>query len=138
MGAGLIGRRHIQHVSAEPQAELVAVVDPTDAGRRVAADNGAPWASSLRELLATERPDGVIIATPNQVHVENALEAVAAGIRFWWKSPSPTIWRRASASSQRRSAPACPSLSAITAATTRSCARRARSWHQGVWGGSWR
>ncbi|WP_062235265.1 Gfo/Idh/MocA family protein [Aureimonas sp. N4] len=87
MGAGLIGRRHIQHVSAEPQAELVAVVDPTDAGRRVAAETGAPWASSLRELLATERPDGVIIATPNQVHVENALEAVAAGIPVLVEKP---------------------------------------------------
>jgi len=80
MGAGLIGRRHIQHILAEPDTELMAVVDPTEAGRGVAAQAGAPWFESLRDLLAADRPDGVIIATPNQVHVENALEAVAAGV----------------------------------------------------------
>ncbi len=60
MGAGLIGRRHIQHVCAEPEAELIAVVDPSEAGREVAAQSGAPWYASLRDLLATGRPDGVV------------------------------------------------------------------------------
>lgn len=87
MGAGLIGRRHIQHVRAEPDAELVAVVDPTDAGRQVATENGVQWHASFSDVLATERPDGVIVATPNQVHVENGLEAVAAGIPLLVEKP---------------------------------------------------
>ncbi len=64
----------------------MAVVDPTEAGREAAAENGVPWHSSFRDMLAAERADGVIVATPNQVHVENGLEAVAAGIPIWWKS----------------------------------------------------
>jgi predicted dehydrogenase len=31
-------------------------------------------------MIAVQRPDGVIIATPNQVHVSNGMEAVEAGI----------------------------------------------------------
>lgn len=87
MGAGLIGRRHVGHVLAEPSAELAAVVDPTDAGREVAARAGSPWFASLAEMLAVGPPDGVIVATPNQVHVENALEAVAAGIPVLVEKP---------------------------------------------------
>jgi predicted dehydrogenase len=80
IGAGLIGKRHAEHVAAEPRASLSAVVDPTEAGRAVAADLGAPWYASFAEMLAAGRPDGVIIATPNQLHVRNGLEAVEARI----------------------------------------------------------
>lgn len=80
IGAGLIGRRHAEHVAAEPRAILSAVVDPTPTGRAVAAALGAPWFSSFAEMLEADRPDGVIIATPNQLHVRNGLEAIEAGI----------------------------------------------------------
>jgi predicted dehydrogenase len=80
VGAGLIGRRHAEHIAAEPRATLCAVVDPTPTGREVAAALGAPWFASFAEMLAADRPDGVVIATPNQLHVRNGLEAVAAGI----------------------------------------------------------
>lgn len=80
IGAGLIGRRHAEHAAAEPRAILSAVVDPTAAGRTVAAALGAPWFASFTEMLAADRPDGVIIATPNQLHVQGGLEAIEAGI----------------------------------------------------------
>lgn len=80
IGAGLIGKRHAEHVAAEPRATLCAIVDPTPAGREVAAALGAPWFASFAKMLAAERPEGVIIATPNQLHVGNGLEAVEAGI----------------------------------------------------------
>ena len=32
LGAGLIGKRHIEHVQAEPEAELMAIVDPSSDG----------------------------------------------------------------------------------------------------------
>lgn len=80
LGAGLIGKRHIQHVLAEPETVLCAVVDPTPVGRAIADEAGVGWFSSFAELIALDRPDGVIVATPNQVHVQNGLEAVEAGI----------------------------------------------------------
>jgi predicted dehydrogenase len=80
LGAGLIGRRHAEHVAAEPMAALSAVVDPTPAGRDIAEQYGTAWFASLAELLTSARPDGIIVATPNQVHVANGLECVAAGV----------------------------------------------------------
>lgn len=80
LGAGLIGKRHIQHVLAEPQAELLAVVDPTPLGQQIAQESGVKWFPSFAVMMETDRPDGIIVATPNQVHVANGLEAVDAGV----------------------------------------------------------
>lgn len=80
IGAGLIGRRHAEYVAAEPEAKLSAIVDPSPLGRELAETLGTKWFASFAELLEADRPDGVIIATPNQIHVENGLEAVRAGL----------------------------------------------------------
>lgn len=80
MGAGLIGRRHIEHVLACPEAELMAVVDPTPAARALAEEKGAPWFPDLATMIAQARPEGVIVATPNQMHVEHGLACIAAGL----------------------------------------------------------
>lgn len=80
MGAGLIGRRHAMHVAASPDAELACVIDPSLVGRQVAEEFGAPWMASLDEALASARPEGVIVATPNQVHMQNGLDCIAAGL----------------------------------------------------------
>lgn len=80
IGAGLIGRRHAEHVASEPGTTLSAIVDPSQTGRDEAQRLGTRWFASFAEMLATERPEGVIIATPNQLHVANGLEAVEAGI----------------------------------------------------------
>ncbi|SEE69264.1 Predicted dehydrogenase [Rhizobiales bacterium GAS191] len=80
MGAGLIGKRHAEHVATEPKARLSAIVDPSPVGRELAETLGTDWFASFAELAAVDRPDGVIIATPNQLHVQNGLEAVAAGV----------------------------------------------------------
>src|SRR5690242_19659222 len=79
-GAGLIGKRHVEEVATSPVATLAAVVDPGPAAREVAAEHAVPLYRSLAELFAAERPDGVILATPNQVHVDGGLECVAAGV----------------------------------------------------------
>jgi predicted dehydrogenase len=80
LGAGLIGKRHIQHVLQEPEAVLSAVVDPTAAGKEIAEEAGVRWFASFADMVAIDRPDGIIVATPNQVHVQNGLEAVEADI----------------------------------------------------------
>jgi predicted dehydrogenase len=80
MGAGLIGRRHAEHIIEEPSAELAAIVDPSDAGRNVAAEHGVKWFPSFAEMVKTGKPEGVVISTPNQLHVVNGLEANEAGV----------------------------------------------------------
>lgn len=80
MGAGLIGKRHAEHVTSEAGATLCAIVDPSEIGQTLADRLGARWYRSFGEMIAADRPEGVIIATPNQLHVANGLEAIEAGI----------------------------------------------------------
>ena len=42
---------------------------------------------SLAELFATDKPDGIILATPNQMHVDGGLECVAAGVPVLVEKP---------------------------------------------------
>ncbi len=79
-GAGLIGRRHIEAIGAVKEAVLAAIVDPAPPARDLARQLGVPWYPDLAGLFSAEIPDGVILATPNQLHVDNALDCVAAGV----------------------------------------------------------
>src|SRR3954466_3682633 len=79
-GSGLIGRRHIEEIDASSTAQLAAVVDPGPAAAEVADRFGVPLYPSLRGLFDAEKPDGIILATPNQLHVDLGLECVAAGV----------------------------------------------------------
>src|SRR4051812_47063854 len=80
IGAGLIGRRHIEHVLNEDCAELLSIVDPSPAAQALAAEKSVDWYPDFATMMAHEPPDGVIIATPNQMHVAHGLEAVDAGL----------------------------------------------------------
>lgn len=78
VGAGLIGRKHLDVVRAE--ARLAAVIDPNPEAETLAKDHGAPWFSSLEDCLSEITPDGAIIATPNPLHAANGTTCLEAGI----------------------------------------------------------
>ncbi|MGB1008763.1 MAG: Gfo/Idh/MocA family protein [Thiolinea sp.] len=80
VGAGLIGKDHIALVANNPECHLFAIADPTDAGRTHAENHQTSWYTGLDEVLATGQVDGVILATPNQLHVEQTLQCIAAGV----------------------------------------------------------
>jgi predicted dehydrogenase len=80
VGAGAIGRQHIDRVLKNSGCELAAIVDPSPGTAEIAAKAGVPYAASLADLLTRDRPDGVILATPNRLHVEQGLACVAAGV----------------------------------------------------------
>src|SRR6476620_10314275 len=79
-GAGLIGKRHIEEIDASDAAVLASIVDPGPAGPELAQTYGVPFYPSLVELFAKDKPDGIILATPNQMHVAGGLECVEAGV----------------------------------------------------------
>lgn len=87
MGAGLIGKRHADHVLAYAGTILSAVIDPSASARTFAENLGTRWYRSFADIEVADRPQGVIIATPNQLHVENALEVVAQGIPVLVEKP---------------------------------------------------
>jgi predicted dehydrogenase len=79
-GAGLIGKRHAELIRDSAECELCAVVDPAPSALGFASEQGVPRYETLSELFGATRPDGVIIATPNALHVENALDCVRHGV----------------------------------------------------------
>ena len=86
-GAGLIGKRHVQAVDRCDAAIVSAIVDPAPAARDFAGGIGCDWHASIADMLGAGSPDGVIIATPNQMHVENGLECVRAGVPVLVEKP---------------------------------------------------
>ena len=86
-GAGLIGRTHIGLIRASEQCELAAIVDPAPAAANLARDTGVPCFETLHAMFAAARPDGVIVATPNRLHVENGLECIDAGVAALIEKP---------------------------------------------------
>lgn len=86
-GAGLVGKRHLQAISLANRVTLAGVVEPSDAGLSIAREYEVPWYRSLTALLDDKKVDGVILATPNQVHVNNALECIKAGVPVLVEKP---------------------------------------------------
>ncbi len=85
VGAGLIGRRHVEQAVA--QADLCAIVDPTDEAKALAAAVGAAHFGDLDSCLASAKPDGAIIATPNQLHADHAVTCLEAGVPVLIEKP---------------------------------------------------
>ena len=86
-GAGLIGLRHIEEVRKSSTTALASIVDVAPQAEAVARDAGVALYGSLAELLARDRPDGIILATPNQLHAEQGLACIAAGIPVLIEKP---------------------------------------------------
>jgi len=89
-GAGLIGQAHIKVLGASPSCMLSAIVDPSPAAMKLAAKEGVPLYKTIDELLLTNRPDGLILATPNQWHVSQALQCMEAKLPILLEKPIAT------------------------------------------------
>lgn len=79
-GAGLIGRRHIEMIRNSSECALSAIVDPSPQAADYARELGISLFKSIGELFAQDKPDGIVLATPNQMHVDQGLECIAAGV----------------------------------------------------------
>ena len=78
VGFGLIGRRHAETIRRAPDLSLAAIVEPSEVGREASKEIGAPVYASLHEMLDSETPDGVVLATPTPLHLEQGLACIAA------------------------------------------------------------
>ena len=91
-GAGYIGQAHMAAAQASASVTLSAVVDPSPAAAALASKAQVPWYPSLEEMLARGRPDGVVLATPNQLHVPQAMLCLEAGLPMLLEKPmAPTV-----------------------------------------------
>lgn len=87
IGAGAIGRTHIDAIAQTDGVVLSAIADPFDAGARLAAQANAAHYGDHRALVDADPPDAAIIATPNELHVPQALDFIEAGIPVLVEKP---------------------------------------------------
>jgi predicted dehydrogenase len=88
IGAGFMGSLHARQVAELPAARLVAVAD-SDRSRGVSLAErcGTNWFADYRQALAQTRPDAVIIATPEDDHLDPCLDAFASGAHVLVEKP---------------------------------------------------
>lgn len=87
IGAGLIGREHVTLIAANPNAELVAISDVSDESVHYASAIGIRHFLDFEAMLDDVKPDGVIIASPNALHVKAALACVERNIACLVEKP---------------------------------------------------
>jgi predicted dehydrogenase len=88
LGAGVIGRDHAHRMTADTGCQLHSVTDPTHAGAVLASTHGVPHHADLDALLASRpRPDAALIATPNDLHVPQAIALLRRGIPVLIEKP---------------------------------------------------
>ncbi len=88
IGTGWIGRHRMEAMLAAGQVEAAAVADPADAAAEVARAlaPGALVAESFQDLLDMQL-DGIVIATPNALHADQAIQALRAGCAVFCQKP---------------------------------------------------
>jgi len=89
-GVGVIGKAHIVVIQHSSHCVLSAIVDPSAGATALAAAYGVPLYDTLDTLLAQDKPDGIILATPNALHVTQALQCMAAGVPILLEKPIAT------------------------------------------------
>lgn len=87
IGAGAIGRTHIELALGHADVCLAAIADPSEGARALAADCGVPWFADYQQMLAQVLPQAAIVATPNATHVSVAMDCMARGIPVLVEKP---------------------------------------------------
>ena len=89
VGAGAIGQRHIETILKNADCLLASITVRHHSPRimALATAAGVPLFSSLDEMLGADRPDGVILATPNPLHAEQVMACIRAGITVLVEKP---------------------------------------------------
>lgn len=79
VGAGGMGRTHIENIRQMPDTRICGICDPAPEAAALAADLSAKHFVSIDALLADAEADALIICTPTFLHVEQVRLALAAG-----------------------------------------------------------
>ena len=92
VGAGNIGTAHAVNLARVVSGSRVTVVADADAGRAaaLAADVGARAVASLADVLGADDVDAVLLASPDDVHAEQVLLGIAAGLPMLCEKPLAT------------------------------------------------
>ena len=87
VGAGTIGQRHLKAMSQVEEAELTAIVDNQPQAESIAVEMNVPFFHTTEEMLRIQQPEGVIVCTPTEIHLEPVLSSLNAGAHVLVEKP---------------------------------------------------
>ncbi len=95
IGSGWWGKNILKEAIASKRCKVVALADVDASVLEVAADQVNDWTGSqpkayadYRELLSKEKPEIVIVATPDHWHALNTIDALKAGAHVFVEKPT--------------------------------------------------
>lgn len=87
IGTGLIGRKHIGLIAANPKFRLAATVNPSGGPTDIEGMAHVPNYQDCAALLAAETIGAAVIASPNETHADIAVLLIEAGIPVLVEKP---------------------------------------------------
>lgn len=88
IGAGLMGSQHAMSAAASPDVRLVAVTGTdADQASALAQRHGVEHLATVEAMLADDRIEAVVVATPTDTHLPVARLALAAGKHAFVEKP---------------------------------------------------
>ncbi|SEI20086.1 Predicted dehydrogenase [Rhizobium tibeticum] len=87
IGAGAIGRTHVETISRTPGVHLTAIVDPAPGGQALAQSINVPCLPDTSALVESRLAQSAIVATPNETHLPIAAILLRAGLPVLLEKP---------------------------------------------------
>ena len=87
VGIGLMGSQHLKALQLSKKANLHSIVDLNKNSRKHAERLKVPFYNDSKELLKNNKPEAVIVATPNQFHEKHTISFLNAKIPVLLEKP---------------------------------------------------
>ena len=87
LGAGRIGKTHARSIADGDGARLVAVADPDEAAVAAVVQATGTCAASVEEVLGNSAIEGILIATPTDLHADLIERVASAGKAIFCEKP---------------------------------------------------
>jgi UDP-N-acetylglucosamine 3-dehydrogenase len=87
IGVGNMGKNHVRTYSDMSSVELVAIADPSEESRKIAASHGCRHYADYKTMLAKEEPDAVSVCVPTGLHYAVAKDVISSGVSLLVEKP---------------------------------------------------
>ena len=89
-GFGVIGKKQANTLISSQKCELTAIIDTDPFAKNFADKNHTEYHKTLDSLFSTTPVDGIVLATPNSLHAEQALFCVKKNVHVLIEKPIAT------------------------------------------------